>query len=172
MSEDPFDSPNRTVIGFRWISLMGYSLAMALPAQDTLRTIYGIECFVFSLAAAISMSGRPEMLLLFWGGYVNIGFLILLGTWLLRARKLVTLEAFACAILILALINVSIVAYEENRLQIGFYLWFGSAIVMALAALMQLSHWLPSEKDRCGKALQTPPEEQNPKDGLGDKENS
>ena len=168
MSEDPYDSTEQTILGFRCISVLGYSLAMALPAQDTIRTTYGIECFVFSIAAAISMSEAPEMRLLFWGGYVNIGFLILLGTWLSRARQLVTLDAFATAILILALINVSIISYTENRLQIGFYLWFGSAIVMALAALMQLPLWLPCENDQCGQALQTPPKERNPRDGLDD----
>jgi len=117
--------------------LTGYFLAMALPAQDSLRTTYGIEAFLFSLAAAISFAQSNEMRLLFWGGYLNIFIICLAGaSFFGRSPKRRFFEVVAFAGLIVAIINV--VCTTAGGLQLGYYLWLTSSILFAFSTLLQL----------------------------------
>ncbi len=79
------DSLDSMIDGSRILALICYCLAMALPAQNTIRTTYGIEAFVFSLAAAVYFAHSNEMRLLLWSGYLNICIICLVGSWLFFA---------------------------------------------------------------------------------------
>jgi hypothetical protein len=136
MNDRDRDSLSSIFTGFRVLALTLYCLAMALPAQDSIRTTYGIEAFLFSLAAAISFSQSNEVRILFWGGYLNICVICLVGVWIWRSSKPRVFEAITVAVLIVSIICVTCLA--ERRPAIGFYLWLFSSILLAFSTLLEL----------------------------------
>jgi hypothetical protein len=130
------DSLDSMIDGSRILALICYCLAMALPAQNTIRTTYGIEAFVFSLAAAVYFAHSNEMRLLLWSGYLNICIICLVGSWLWRSSTTRLLETIVVTVLTVSIINVA--CLTERSHAIGFYLWFFSSILFAFSTLLRL----------------------------------